>query len=232
MADFTYIWTAEGWLYVAAVIDLFSRRVVGWSMTDLPSRLLTARRHSSMPSYVHHYVPRFYLKSWTDETKMLWEFQRPWKDVIFDQKYPAATGYQIDLYTVPGVPNGKETVLEDVFLKLVDTHASAAFEILLRGRVSDLSDEHLNGWTRFLMSLIHRDPATMAQRRARFDAEFEKVVAELQPEYGNMRKPGDPEIVLEFVGNAGTSLRATSLQKHLMRLMDFSRLGTLIKNMV
>jgi len=32
VADFTYIWTAEGWLYVAAVIDLFSRRVVGWSM--------------------------------------------------------------------------------------------------------------------------------------------------------------------------------------------------------
>lgn len=31
IADFTYIWTAEGWLYVSAVID-FSRRVVGWSM--------------------------------------------------------------------------------------------------------------------------------------------------------------------------------------------------------
>jgi putative transposase len=30
----TYIWTAEGWLYVAAVIDQFSRRVVGWSMSD------------------------------------------------------------------------------------------------------------------------------------------------------------------------------------------------------
>lgn len=29
IADFTYIWTAEGWLYVAVVIDLFSRRVVG-----------------------------------------------------------------------------------------------------------------------------------------------------------------------------------------------------------
>jgi transposase InsO family protein len=28
IADFTYVWTAEGWLDVAAVIDLFSRRVV------------------------------------------------------------------------------------------------------------------------------------------------------------------------------------------------------------
>jgi len=34
VADFTYIWTAEGWLYVAAVLDLYSRRIVGWSMQD------------------------------------------------------------------------------------------------------------------------------------------------------------------------------------------------------
>jgi putative transposase len=32
-ADFTYVWTAEGWLYVAAVLDLYSRRIVGWSLS-------------------------------------------------------------------------------------------------------------------------------------------------------------------------------------------------------
>ena len=32
--DITYIWTAEGWLYLAVVMDLFSRRIVGWSMAD------------------------------------------------------------------------------------------------------------------------------------------------------------------------------------------------------
>lgn len=32
VADFTYIWTSEGWLYVAVVLDLFSRMIVGWSM--------------------------------------------------------------------------------------------------------------------------------------------------------------------------------------------------------
>jgi putative transposase len=42
IADFTYIWTAEGWLYVAAVIDLFSRRVVGWSMkAEMTAQLVT-----------------------------------------------------------------------------------------------------------------------------------------------------------------------------------------------
>ena len=33
VGDITYIWTAEGWLYLAVVIDLFSRAVVGWSMS-------------------------------------------------------------------------------------------------------------------------------------------------------------------------------------------------------
>jgi transposase InsO family protein len=32
VADTTYIWTTEGWLYLAVVLDLFSRMVVGWSM--------------------------------------------------------------------------------------------------------------------------------------------------------------------------------------------------------
>ena len=32
--DLTYVWTDQGWLYLSVVIDLFSRKVVGWSMTD------------------------------------------------------------------------------------------------------------------------------------------------------------------------------------------------------
>jgi transposase InsO family protein len=34
VSDITYIWTWEGWLYLATVIDLASRRVVGWSMAE------------------------------------------------------------------------------------------------------------------------------------------------------------------------------------------------------
>ena len=33
-SDITYIWTQEGWLYLAVVIDLYSRKVVGWSMNS------------------------------------------------------------------------------------------------------------------------------------------------------------------------------------------------------
>ena len=42
VSDFTYIWTAEGWLYVAVVLDLYSRRAVGWSMqSSMTSQLVS-----------------------------------------------------------------------------------------------------------------------------------------------------------------------------------------------
>jgi hypothetical protein len=40
MTDMTYIWTPQGWLYLAVIIDLFSRRVVGWSMSERIDRKL------------------------------------------------------------------------------------------------------------------------------------------------------------------------------------------------
>ncbi len=51
IADFTYVWTAEGWLYVAAVIDLFPRRVVGWSMSTFAgiARRSVRKRAGSIP---------------------------------------------------------------------------------------------------------------------------------------------------------------------------------------
>jgi transposase InsO family protein len=41
VADITYVGTREGWLYLAIVLDLFSRRVVGWSMSDRIDQSLT-----------------------------------------------------------------------------------------------------------------------------------------------------------------------------------------------
>ena len=39
-ADITYIWTSQGWLYLAVILDLFSRRIVGWAMDRTIERSL------------------------------------------------------------------------------------------------------------------------------------------------------------------------------------------------
>lgn len=59
--DITYIWTTEGWLYLAVVIDLYSRSVVGWAMDKRMTRQLvidalamaTQRRRPS-PGIIFH----------------------------------------------------------------------------------------------------------------------------------------------------------------------------------
>ena len=61
VADFTYIWTAEGWLFFAAVLDLFSRRIVGWSASHSMTAQLVADalimavwRRGRPTSLLHH----------------------------------------------------------------------------------------------------------------------------------------------------------------------------------
>lgn len=61
VADFTYVWTSEGWLFVAVVLDLFSRRVVGWSMqAAMTAQLVTDAlvmavwRRGATTALIHH----------------------------------------------------------------------------------------------------------------------------------------------------------------------------------
>lgn len=60
-SDITYVWTLEGWLYLAVVIDLHSRRVVGWSMAKCMDKALVIRAlmmaialRQPPPGLIHH----------------------------------------------------------------------------------------------------------------------------------------------------------------------------------
>ena len=61
-SDISYLWTREGWLYLAVVIDLYSRKVVGWSLGKrltsglVCNALLMAlwRRRPKMGQLIHH----------------------------------------------------------------------------------------------------------------------------------------------------------------------------------
>lgn len=59
--DISYIWTGEGWLYLAVIIDLYSRRVIGWAVSDRMKRDLAIRAlemainlRQPPPGCIHH----------------------------------------------------------------------------------------------------------------------------------------------------------------------------------
>lgn len=61
VADITYIWTLEGWVYLATIMDLFSRKIIGWSMSarmkkELPLRALNMALLTRKPTegLIHH----------------------------------------------------------------------------------------------------------------------------------------------------------------------------------
>jgi putative transposase len=61
LADFTYLRTWEGWLYLAAVQDAYSRRIVGWSMADhmrtelvVDALTMAVHRRRPDPGLIHH----------------------------------------------------------------------------------------------------------------------------------------------------------------------------------
>ena len=61
VGDITYIWTTEGWLYLAVVIDLYSRRVVGWSINKRMTKqlvkdalLMAIWRRKPSPGLIFH----------------------------------------------------------------------------------------------------------------------------------------------------------------------------------
>ncbi|VAV87060.1 Mobile element protein [hydrothermal vent metagenome] len=59
--DISYIWTAEGWLYLAIVLDLFSRRIIGWDVSDRLKKGLAIKAlqraidlRQPSPGVIHH----------------------------------------------------------------------------------------------------------------------------------------------------------------------------------
>jgi transposase InsO family protein len=64
VADITYIETQEGWLYLAAILDLYSRKIVGWAMSEridtvlVLNALAMARRHRCPPAKLLFHTDR------------------------------------------------------------------------------------------------------------------------------------------------------------------------------
>jgi hypothetical protein len=128
----------------------------------------------------NHYVPIFYQKRWAIRAdRRVCVYSRPYKDARAQRKHPAGVGYQRDLYTVTNADAAVATYLERQFFKRTDDLAAKALAVIEAGQWKPMDSTTRSGWTRFIISLLHRNP----EQVGKFLELVSQYVALIKPQY-------------------------------------------------
>ncbi len=142
--DITAIWTYEGWLYVAVILDLFSRRVVGWAMAatadetlvELAFRMALQQRHP--PAGLLHHTDRGCQYTSTAYQALLAEQGVPvsmsrtgncWDNAVTESFFGTLKGECVDLACFHRRAEARQTVFEFVecYYNRVRRHSSPGY---------------------------------------------------------------------------------------------------------
>ena len=178
----------------------------------------------------HHYLPRFYLKQWTNPEGKLCEFRREHKQIRHRMTSTKGTGYVRGLYTFDGLPPEAADFLEKKFLMQADAHASEALDQLLAYKV-DLVEPHKSAWSRFLMTLIHRNQEAIARLRRLVIDGLPSGLEDYRPLWEATQSTTGPLNFEEF--KDGFTKRNTQrvTQTFLRMIMDGETVGRLLNSM-
>jgi hypothetical protein len=180
----------------------------------------------------HHYIPVFYLKQWTGADGRLCEFSKPRDQVKARRVHPDATGYVHGLNRIPGLPAHEADFLESYFFRIADNFASLALRILLSGGpVLNFSQDVKSGWSRFITSLVMRNPESVERSMAAARALYQQARPELEADYGQHRQPTDPPTHEEYAAIHSPNPAGRAGAVLLQTVIDSPMIGRWINNM-
>jgi len=135
----------------------------------------------------------FYLKQWGEPGRngQLYEYRRRYRGVEARLTHPAGTGYVHGLYTFDELNGESRNFLEDVFLLKADDGASVALHRLLKNDLN-LDAELRSAWSRFIMTLLCRNPEAIQRLRTKIATELPSTLGELKASWETARREGDP----------------------------------------
>jgi Protein of unknown function (DUF4238) len=150
----------------------------------------------------HHYIPVFYSRGWAGANGLVCEYSRPHDAVKAKRVSPDGTGYVRGLYTVPKHDPSLSNYIERDFFRITDNAAACVLQKFRSGQPIEWTIETRSAWSRFIISLMIRNPEYVAKVAA-------EVVGFFHPssgaaaKYREIRTPDDPETYEEFVAKAG-----------------------------
>jgi hypothetical protein len=156
----------------------------------------------------HHYFPVFYQKRWAGADGRVCVYRKPRDELKTIRRHPDQVGFEIDLYTIPGVDFEAASHLERRFFLQTDNDASQALASIESDPKTPLDQRLRSGWSRFVMSLIHRAPDEIAIFFRDVAKHVEFAERDFEANYETRRLPSDPETFAELIAS---SLEITSI---------------------
>lgn len=178
----------------------------------------------------HHYIPKFYLKQWIGDDKPLCEFSRPHNTVKPRRTFPDGTGYERGLYTFPNLPPIASDAIEKKLARMADDEAASVLQRMLIGDM-DFDEDARSAWSRFLMSMMHRNPERMAQFRTLIVEKFPEYLEDLRDKFDTIKHPDDPPTFEEVRAVSSKDLEHVHFRL-LAMVMDSQKVGKYLNNMI
>ena len=184
-------------------------------------------------SFTHHYLPQFYLRPWVGADGLMCEFSRPRSLLEARRKSPKATAHERHLYTVTGLPPEQQGVLEDEFFRMTDQAAYDALSFMLANLdgTADMPSKLRSGWSRFILSLIHRTPERVALLKEKCRVGLAERLAEIEPVYDDFRTPSDPATFADLKAGMRHDVEHKTWAVLLQDVIDSATAGTFLNAM-
>jgi hypothetical protein len=179
----------------------------------------------------HHYIPVFYLKQWAGEDGRICEFSKPYDRVKPRRVHSEGTAYIDGLNTIEGLPLNQEQYLEDVFFKIADDAAARALHVLFRPPPWNFTTRERSGWSRFIVSLMMRNPESLQKHKEIAAAIFKDALPRIEDAYANDRGPNDPPTYAEYAAIHGPNPAGRTIVRVIQGLIDNVDVGRKINSM-
>lgn len=186
----------------------------------------------SNPPRDHHYIPQFVLREWAVDAGKLWRYSKPVPNKLAAKRVSTgAIGFESFLYEVPGETPDKAQQVETRFMSSVDQSAARAHQILLGNKDWSWTSVTRSGWSRFILSLWMRTPASVQAYKAAIASLWGTTVPEIAAKYAELRKPEDPERFEDHMIARDPRIVEKVAMYLLQKSIDHAKVGERINNM-